>query len=114
MNEFLKKGFFLGLGIAAASKEKVEKYVRELVEKGKLTPKEAEEVIHSFIKKGEETEEKWNEKRKEKVRSALSDYDFVSTDQLHALEERIEQLEFRLRQLSAEKTNTEESSEDQE
>lgn len=103
MNDLLKKGFFLGLGIAAASKEKVEKYVRELVKKGKLTPREAEDLITTFIKKGEETEEKWDEKRKETIRKALSEYDIATKEELKNLEERVLKLELELRTLLNEK-----------
>lgn len=96
MNDLLKKGFFLGLGIAAASKEKVEKYVDELVVRGKLTPKEAEDVIDSFVKKGEEAGVKWQDRKKDKVKSVLDEYDVVDRQSYLNLLDRVEAIEEKL------------------
>ncbi|MFA9557484.1 phasin family protein [Evansella sp. AB-rgal1] len=95
MNDLLKKGFLLGLGAAVASKEKVEKYFQDLVEKGKLTPKEAEELFDSLVKKGEETGERWNRRSKEKVRSMINDLELevVSKDEFDELKQRVVALE---------------------
>ncbi|QQK76060.1 hypothetical protein HUG15_11160 [Salicibibacter cibarius] len=38
MNEWLRNGFFLGLGAAVAGKEKVQTYLDDLVSRGRITP----------------------------------------------------------------------------
>ncbi|MDG5786344.1 polyhydroxyalkanoate synthesis regulator [Evansella sp. AB-P1] len=102
MSDLFKKGFLLGLGVAVASKEKVEKYINELVSKGKVTPKEADELFDSLIKKGEETGDRWSRLSKEKARSVFDDLDIASKQDLEKLEQRIALLEKKLNEQSNE------------
>jgi len=53
----LKDLFYIGLGGALLAKEKVEKELNELVEKGKLNKEEAQKLIDKAKTKGEEEEE---------------------------------------------------------
>lgn len=99
MNDLLKKGFLLGLGAAVTSKEKVEKYLQELVTKGRVTPQEADELYDSLVKKGEETEEQWSRRSKERVRSMLDDYGFVTKEDYLKLLERVNKLEEQFKQV---------------
>ena len=108
MNDFLKKGFLLGLGAAAASKERIDQYVDALLTRGQITPKEAEEMYDSFMKKGEETEERWSAKSKSSLRSMLmDDFGMVSKEEFFSLQERIAVLEKQLKE--QQETSTAES-----
>lgn len=99
MANFLKTGFLLGLGAAVSSKEKVDKYIDELLAKGKVTPTEADELYHSLLKKGEETEEHWNNRTKEKMASVMDELNIVSRDELYELRAHVRSLEERLNRL---------------
>ncbi|WP_147803071.1 phasin family protein [Alkalicoccus halolimnae] len=101
MNNLFKSGILLGLGAAVSSKEKVEKYLDELISKGKVTPSEADDLYQTLIKKGEETEEEWNRHSKERLRTFFEDLNLVSKDEHEALKERTKELEERLKSLEA-------------
>ncbi|PYZ98900.1 hypothetical protein CR205_10110 [Alteribacter lacisalsi] len=96
MSDLLKKGFLIGLGAAVTSKEKAEKYFNELIVKGKVTPDEANEMFDAFEKKGNETNEQWNRRSKEKAQQFFSDMDIATKTEVAALEARINELETRL------------------
>ncbi|SDO28822.1 phasin family protein [Alkalicoccus daliensis] len=96
MANLLKTGFLLGLGAAVSSKEKVDRYVDDLLAKGKVTPAEADELYQNFLKRGEETEQDWNRRSKERVRDFLKDFDLVTKEEHDALKVQLEALENRL------------------
>ncbi|MBB5173290.1 phasin family protein [Texcoconibacillus texcoconensis] len=96
MNELVKKGFLLGLGAAITSKEKAQNYLDDLVTKGQMTPKEAEDMFDSLIKKGEDKEQEWNEQSKEKMRSFLHDMNLPTKEEVDELKKRIATLEEKL------------------
>ena len=50
----LGKALYLGLGVFSVTRERVEKLVNELIEKGEIIREEAGQVIEDLIKKGEE------------------------------------------------------------
>ncbi|UTR14180.1 hypothetical protein MM221_16645 [Salipaludibacillus sp. LMS25] len=106
MNNLLKTGFLLGLGAAVSSKEKVEKYIDQLLEKGKVTPQEADDLYQSLLKKGEETEEQWSNRTKDKMRSVMEDLNMVSRDDFESLRHQVNDLERKLAALEIQK-NTE-------
>ncbi|UTR09179.1 hypothetical protein MM300_14880 [Evansella sp. LMS18] len=99
MSDLLKKGFLLGLGAAVSGKERAEKYLDELLAKGKITPKEADEMYDSFMKKGQETEAKWSSRSKDSVRTMLiDDFELVPRDEFLQLQERVTLLESKLKE----------------
>ncbi|MCE7793668.1 hypothetical protein K8O68_14680 [Salipaludibacillus sp. CUR1] len=106
MSNLLKTGFLLGLGAAVSSKEKVEKYIDDLLSKGKVTPKEADELYQSLLKKGEETEEQWSTRSKERMRSVMEDLNIVSRDEHLQLKQKVEVLEQKIMQLEHDNKQT--------
>ncbi|CAM3945801.1 phasin family protein [Alkalicoccus chagannorensis] len=97
MNNLIKTGFLLGLGAAVSSKEKVDRYIDDLLAKGKVTPDEADELYHSLLKKGEETETEWNSRMKRRLQEMLQqEADMVTKEEHDALKSRVEALEARL------------------
>lgn len=96
MNEMLKRGFLLGLGVAAYSKEKIQSYVDGLVSRGKLTPREAEEWKEELIQKGLETEEAWSQQTKERIEQTLKDLGFATEKDIQRIESRLMEIEQKL------------------
>lgn len=96
MNEMLKKGFFLGLGAAAYGKEKVQSYVDDLVTKGKITPREAEQWKEEFIQKGRDTEMEWSNQAKEKMQESFKEMGLATTKDVEVLEKKLHLLEQKL------------------
>ncbi|GGD01099.1 phasin family protein [Pontibacillus salipaludis] len=93
MSDLLRKGFLIGIGAALNGKEKVEKVYNEMVEKGQMSPTEAKEAIREFREKGEAQNEKWNAQTEAYFREQIRDLGFVTKEEYHALEERVQKLE---------------------
>lgn len=93
MSDLLRKGFLIGIGAALNGKEKVEKVYNEMVEKGQMSPSEAKEAIREFREKGEAQNEKWNAQTEAYFREQIRDLGFVTKEEYHALEERVQKLE---------------------
>ena len=54
MKELLEKGFHLGLGILTVTKEKAEKIVEELIQKGKISREEGPKLLKDLLTRAEE------------------------------------------------------------
>ena len=96
MNDMLKRGFFLGLGAAASSREKVQNYLDDLVYKGKITPREAQEWKEELIQRGREKENRWSEKRKDKTEQSFKDMGLATESDIVRLEEKLHDIEQKL------------------
>jgi polyhydroxyalkanoate synthesis regulator phasin len=81
----LKDLIYIGLGGALLAKEKVEKELNELVEKGKLNKEEAQKLIDKAKTKGEEEEKAFKAKLKEAVREVLDEMDLATKADIEAL-----------------------------
>ena len=81
----LKDLFYIGLGGALLAKEKVEKELNELVEKGKLNKEEAQKLIDKAKAKGEEEEKEAKAKLKEAIREVLNEMDLATKSDIEEL-----------------------------
>lgn len=89
MKEFLKKGFYLGVGAFALTKEKIEQVVDDLVRKGDADQSERASLVDEFMGKAQEFEKELGKKIKEIVQT----YGYVPRKDLDELKKRIEKLE---------------------
>ena len=67
----IEKVLYLGLGVFSVTRERMEKVVNELIEKGELSREEARQVMDELIKRGEEEKRlfiKWYRKKWERSR----------------------------------------------
>ena len=81
----LKDLIYIGLGGALLAKEKVEKELNELVEKGKLNKEEAQKFIDKAKVKGEEEEKEIKSRIKEALREVLDEMDLATKKDIEAL-----------------------------
>ncbi len=93
MLEHLKKSLYTGFGFAILTKEKIEKAVSDLVEKGKLSEKEGKAFVEELVTKSKESSEELEKKINDKVKETLKKLDVVTRDELKTLEKRIDKLE---------------------
>lgn len=107
MNDFLKKGFWLGIGAAITSKEKLEENINRLVQKGMMTRTEADSLFNDFLKKGEEKSESWNEEFRKTIKIQLKEFGFVTTEELDSLQSQITLLQEEIKLLRHTKSTTE-------
>ncbi len=81
----LKDLISIGLGGALLAKEKVEKELNELVEKGKLNKEEAQKFIDKAKVKGEEEEKELKTRLKEAIKEVLEEMDLATKKDIEAL-----------------------------
>ncbi|SEA71883.1 Polyhydroxyalkanoate synthesis regulator phasin [Thalassobacillus cyri] len=93
MSDMLKKGFYLGLGAALSGKEKAEKLLDDLVQRGDVSPSQAREMFDEFMAKGMQKDAEWSEQGKEKMQQRAKEMGFVTKDELEILEARVQRLE---------------------
>ncbi|UOQ83351.1 phasin family protein [Gracilibacillus salinarum] len=102
MKDAFSKGITLGLGMAASSKEQAEKVVKELLKKGEITREESDHVFAQWKQKGEESKQQADEKIKQQLKRWLTELEVVKKEEVTELEQRIIQLENRVRELEEE------------
>lgn len=95
MIDFIKKGLAFGLGLAVTSKERVEKFVNELVKKGELSQEESKELINQLIQRGEEEKTELKRIMFEQFKQLTDELNLATKDDINKLEERIQNLEKR-------------------
>lgn len=98
MSDLLRKGFMIGLGAALSSKEKAEKMIDELIQKGQVSPGEARDMMEQLYEKGEQHNQQWGAQSKEYFKKNIQELGFVTKEEYHALELRLEKLENQMNQ----------------
>ncbi|MNN89591.1 Poly(hydroxyalcanoate) granule associated protein (phasin) [compost metagenome] len=93
MKTTIGKALSLGLGLAVAGKEQIEKTVHELVKKGEVSLNESKELIDDLLQRGNEAQQKIEAIIEERVQAILADKGLATSAQLAELEKRIRALE---------------------
>lgn len=96
MNDFLKKGFLLGLGAAVSGKEKLEGKLKELVEQNEITQEQAKSILNNFVEKGEMKKEEWDTKQQEQTKKMVEGLGVATKDDINELRSRLTALEEKL------------------
>jgi polyhydroxyalkanoate synthesis regulator phasin len=89
MSDFLKKAVSLGLGITAASREKVQQFVDEMVVKGELGKAESRDVVDRLIARGEEHQMELKRMVQDQVKKILAELDVATKEDLRELERKM-------------------------
>ena len=93
---FMVKAINLGLGAISLTKEKAEKFIDEMVEKGEISKEDAKQTLEDVMKKGEEHKEEVRNLVREEIDSWKSKFGVVSRADYEKLEQRIKDLESKL------------------
>lgn len=99
MSDLFKKAFSLGLGLTVVSKEKIEKTVDDLVERGKLAPGESKAFVERLLERGEEEQGQLKRVIQEQVKRVLQEAGVASESDVTSLEQRVAVLEKKLAEL---------------
>ncbi len=83
----LKDLIYTGLGGALLAKERVEKELEKLHEKGRLSKKELEEVLDKMKAKGEAEESRAKEELKAMLREVVDELGLATKEDLEALKQ---------------------------
>ena len=71
MLDLMKKAIFTGLGLAFMTKEKIEEFSKEIIEKGRLSDTEGKEFIDELQNKSEEVRKKLQKQVQSAVNNTL-------------------------------------------
>ncbi|MEA3419259.1 MAG: hypothetical protein U9Q90_07650 [Campylobacterota bacterium] len=85
----LKDLIYIGLGGALLAKERVEKELNELVEKGKLNKEEAQKFIDDAKAKGEEEEQEFKSHLKEVIKETFEEMGVATKEDIKELKKEI-------------------------
>lgn len=96
MIDLLKKTLWAGVGLAVVTKDKVLESLDELVKKGKISQEEASAMTEKIVAEGEAETEKAKVEASKLFNEMLHRANVVTSDQLAALEARVQDLEGRL------------------
>jgi polyhydroxyalkanoate synthesis regulator phasin len=89
MSDILKKAISLGLGITAVSREKIQQFVDELVDKGEMAQTESKDVVNRLIARGEEQKEEIKRMVQDQVKKILADLNVATKQDLLDLEQKL-------------------------
>ncbi|MGG4265915.1 phasin family protein [Peribacillus simplex] len=91
--DLLKNVFSLGLGVAAATKDQIEKTVDSLVKKGEISKEDSKDLIKNWVEKGEQAQKQLDDSVKAKVNQAFNGLNLATKEEVQDLERRIQILE---------------------
>lgn len=94
----IKKALYLGLGIFSVTRERTEKMLAELMDKGEITGEEAKQVMDDLVARGEEEKQAIRNLVQEEIGAWKKDFKMVTRSEFEALQARIEALEKNLQQ----------------
>ena len=96
MRDTLGRALSLGLGLALAGKEQVEKTIEELVRKGEVSRAESKDLVEDLVKRGDELKDQIETATRERVQSVMKEDGMATREEVARLEQRIEELERKL------------------
>lgn len=93
MKDIIEKSINLGLGIAAATKEKVESLVDEMIAKGQVEKQEKSTVVNEIFSKLEQSETEFKKKTIAVVKEAVDKLDYATKKDIKELKKTVSNLE---------------------
>ena len=91
--DIFKRSILLGLGLITLTKEKTEEFLKELMEKGKMSKDEAQNFLNELIEKGKIHKDGLKAEIKEELQKIIKELNLVTRDELKLLENRLNELE---------------------
>jgi polyhydroxyalkanoate synthesis regulator phasin len=91
----MKKAIYFGLGAISLSREKAEKMIQEMVEKGEMSKDEAHKFVDDAIKRGEEEKNELRQIIREEIRE-LKEIFAGSQSEIDDIKSKLKDLESRL------------------
>jgi len=71
MIDLIKKAVFTGMGVAFLTKEKIDEFSRELIDRGKLSEQEGEKLVSEMRQRADESKEALKKQVDKVVEAAL-------------------------------------------
>jgi len=96
MENIIKKVLYTGVGFVAATTEKLQHSIDELVEKGKLSEEEGKKVVDDVVKNAEVQRPNMEGRFKKIVDAAFDKLNLPQNDSFSKMEKRIKSLEVKV------------------
>jgi len=93
MEQTFKNILYQGLGIVSIAKEKVEKSISEMVERGKITREEGKKFFEDITEETHKAGAEFKVTLKDSIREWVEKSGIPTRDEFDALKKRIEELE---------------------
>lgn len=93
VKNLLKKSLLIGMGALTLTREKAERVVRELEQKGEITSREASEFINELMEKGEQERNALRKTIGQELERLIKTMGLATKTDIKALEERLDRLE---------------------
>lgn len=93
MEDTLKNLLYQGLGVVAITREKVDKALAEMVERGKITREEGKKLFDEITEETHKAGEEFKANSKENIREWIEKSGIPSRSEFEALKARVEALE---------------------
>ncbi|WP_440953736.1 phasin family protein [Methanococcoides sp. FTZ1] len=111
MIDTMKKLGLFGLGLYAITEEKIDEYVKELVEKGDFNKEEGKKFVEDLLERQRQQQEDLEDRISAKVQEVFGKSDLASKEEIEALHKKIEDLEELLKEKTKEETASEKAEE---
>lgn len=102
-DDFGKKMFYFGLGLAAVTKEKIEELVNELVKTGEIKQQEMGSIKEKLLERAEEEKRELLNLIRTQVKAVADELGFVTRDEIDRLKRQLKKLEKELKEESSQK-----------
>lgn len=89
MKDVIKKSVLLGLGVGALTKEKAEKFVKELQKKGYLDVKEGKKLARELMAESKKAQKKVQTAVEKQVKAAVKKMPLATKKDLKDLEKKV-------------------------
>lgn len=96
MLDFFEKTFFFGIGLASLTKEKIEKMVGEMVEKGKLSQAEGKKLVKELAARGKQEKDALSKIAQEEIKKRLDSTPLATKAEVKKLEAEVKKLKAKL------------------
>jgi polyhydroxyalkanoate synthesis regulator phasin len=92
MTNLVEKGFLLSLGLLALTRDRAEKVVEDLIEKGKLTREDAPKVLKDLLAKAEEEKKALEARIDAGLERALQRFNLPTRKELEEVNKKLDQV----------------------
>ena len=96
MFDFIRKAALAGIGALTLTEERARKLVGELVEQGRMSAEEGENLIKEMLARAESSKTEWEGRLRQMVQEGFRKMDLVPRKDLDAACEKIRSLEKRI------------------
>jgi len=100
MAKLLEKGILAGLGVLTLTRDKVRRFVDDLVAEGEAKPEEAPGIIEPLVDKGEKEREELRKMVRQELEKARSNVPVITRKDIDELSRKIDALAAKLEELA--------------